>query len=85
MSIALIEPIIVQDIFVSGVIPEDLGDGTMRFTGYVRQRAFECDGIDYVVVNRVIRPVPSVVASMQATMKALGLACCGAERLRVAH
>jgi hypothetical protein len=82
-TMILTEPIIVQDVFVSGVLPEDLGDGTMRFTGYVPQKSFSVDGVEYIVVNRVIRPIPSLIASMQATMQVLGIACCGGDRLKM--
>lgn len=82
MGILLSEPVVIQDIFVSGVMPEDLGDGTMRFTGFVPQRSFGFEGTEYVVVNRVIMPVPSIMTAIKATMQALGIACCGGERLR---
>ncbi|TGV26355.1 hypothetical protein [Mesorhizobium sp. M4B.F.Ca.ET.143.01.1.1] len=83
MGIMLVEPTIVQDIFVNGVLPEDMGDGTMRFTGYSKQRSLSFEGIDYVVVNRVIMPVPAIMASIKETMKALGVQCCGGERMRL--
>lgn len=83
MEHLLTEPAIVPDIFISGVLPEDLGDGTMRFTGFTRQRSINFDGVEYVVVNRVIMPVPAIMSSIKATMKAMGIACCGGEKLRV--
>jgi hypothetical protein len=85
MGIALIEPAIVPDTFISGVLPEDLGDGTMRFTGFSRQRSINFDGHEYIVVNRVIMPLPAIMASIKETMKALGVACCGGERLILRH
>lgn len=85
MGIALVEPAIVPDIFISGVLPEDLGDGTMRFTGFTRQRSIHFDGMEFIVVNRVIMPVPSIMISIKETMKALGVACCGGERLQLRH
>lgn len=83
MGFALIEPVVVQDVFVGGVIPEDLGDGTMRFTGYVQHKSFEFEGVDYVVVSRIIMPKQSIMASIKATMQTLGIACCGGERMRM--
>ncbi|TIV83833.1 MAG: hypothetical protein E5V64_06620 [Mesorhizobium sp.] len=83
MGIALVEPAIVAEVFVNGVIAENLGDGTMRFTGYSRQRSLTFDGVDYVVVNRVIMPVPAIMASIKETMQALNIQCCGGERMRV--
>lgn len=85
MGIVLVEPFAVQDVFVSGVLPEDLGNGAMRFTGFCQQRSINFEGHEYVVVNRVIMPVPEVMASIKATMQALGISCCGAERLRAHH
>ncbi|MBZ9894214.1 hypothetical protein LB545_07635 [Mesorhizobium sp. BR1-1-6] len=85
MSIILTEQTIVPDVFLTGVIPEDLGDN-MRFTGFIQQNSFsEAGGTEYYVVNRVIMPRRAVLLSIQATMKALGVACCGGERLRLAH
>lgn len=85
MGIQLTEPVVIQDIFVGGVLPEDLGDGTMRFTGFTRQNSISFDGVEYVVVNRVIMPVPSVLTGIKATMKMLGIACCGGELLSLRH
>ena len=85
MGIALIEPAIVPDIFISGVLPEDLGDGTMRFTGFSRQRSINFDGHEYIVVNRVIMPLPAIMASIKETMRALGVQCCGGERMNLRH
>ena len=85
MKHQLIEPAIVPEIFVNGVQAEDLGDGTMRFIGFSRQRSISFDGNEYIVVNRVIMPVTAVMTSIQETMKALGISCCGGERLRLSH
>ncbi|MBZ9922213.1 hypothetical protein LB579_31535 [Mesorhizobium sp. BR1-1-7] len=84
MGINLTEPTIVSDIFLTGVIPEDLGEN-MRFTGFCQQNSFMEGGIEYVVMNRVVVPKPVVLLSIQATMKALGISCCGGERLRLRH
>jgi len=85
MGIALIEPLAVQEVFVNGVVSEDMGDGTMRFIGFARQRSIHFEGNEYIVVNRVIMPVTSVMASIKETMKALGIACCGGERMALRH
>lgn len=85
MGIVLVEPAIVPEIFVNGVVSEDMGDGTMRFTGFSRQRSINFDGHEYVVVNRVIMPVPAIMISIKETMRALGIACCGGERLKLRH
>jgi hypothetical protein len=84
MGINLSEPTIVSDIFLTGVIPEDLGEN-MRFTGFTQQNSFMAGGIEYVITNRVIMPKPVILLTIQATMKALGVSCCGGERLRLAH
>lgn len=84
MGINLTEPTIVSDIFLTGVIPEDLGEN-MRFTGFTQQNSFMAGGIEYVITNRVIMPKPVILLTIQATMKLLGFACCGVERLKLAH
>lgn len=85
MDIALVEPAIVPDVFINGVVPEDLGDGTMRFTGFTRQRSITFDGIEYVVVNRVIMPMPAIMTSITDTMRMLGLTVRDGEKLKLAH
>lgn len=85
MGIVLVEPAIVPEIFINGIQAEDLGDGTMRFLGFSRQRAISFEGNEYVVVNKVIMPVPAVMASIKETMRALGIACCGGERMSLRH
>jgi hypothetical protein len=82
MGINLSEPTIVQDVFLTGVIPEDLGEN-MRFTGFCQQNSFVAGGIEYVVVSRIIMPKQSIMASIKATMQAMGIACCGGEKMRV--
>jgi hypothetical protein len=81
MGFAFVEPVVIQDVFVSGVMPEDLNDGTMRFTGFVPQKSIGFEGVEYVIVNRVIMPKQSIMESIKATMTLLGIACDG-ERLR---
>ncbi|MBZ9873110.1 hypothetical protein LB542_19875 [Mesorhizobium sp. BR1-1-9] len=88
MEHLLTEPAIVSDIFCSGLADaEDLGDGNYRFTLYARQKSHQdyAGGVDFVIVARLIMPAPAVVQSIQMTMKAMNVSCCGAERLRVAH
>ncbi|WP_210240122.1 hypothetical protein [Mesorhizobium sp. B2-1-3] len=88
MGIMLVEPAIIPDVFCSGLAEaEDLGDGNFRFTLYAKQKSHHdyAGTTDLVIVARLIMPVSAVHQSMQMTMKAMGVACCGAERLRVAH
>ena len=78
MGILLVEPAIVPDVYISGVFgPEDIGNGNMRFTGYARQEVFDRGGVQYVIVNRLIIPVPVIMQSIKDTMKALGMNCTG--------
>jgi len=84
----LIEPAIVQDVFASGLADaEDLGDGNMRFTFYAKQRSHAdyAGTTELVIVARLIMPAAAVVESIQLTMKAMGISCCGGERLKPAH
>jgi hypothetical protein len=88
MQFVLVEPTIVQDIYVSGIAePEDLGDGNFRFTLYTRQKShFDLGGsIDLVIVGRIILPAPAIMESMRMTMKAMGVVCCGAQPSRLTH
>jgi hypothetical protein len=57
----------------------------MRFTGFTQQNSFMAGGVEYVITNRVIMPKPVILLTIQATMKALGVSCCGGEKLRLAH
>lgn len=79
------EPAIVPDTFVTGRLqPEDLGNGNWRMTFYVQQKSFE--GVEEcVVVSRLIMPSETILRLIPATMKALGYACCGLERLKLRH
>lgn len=86
MGFVLVEPAIVPDVYISGVVgPEDIGDGNLRFTGFARQEVFDRGGVQYVIVNRLIVPRPVVLQSVKDTTKALGITCRCAERLRPAH
>lgn len=88
MEFLLSEPAIVPDIFVTGLADaEDMGDGNIRFTLYSRQKSFNdyAGAFEYVIVARLIMPIAAVHQSIQMTMKTMGVSCCGAERLRLAH
>jgi hypothetical protein len=88
MQHLLSEPAIIQDIFCTGLAEaEDLGDGNFRFTLYARQKSFQdyAGTFEYVIVARLIMPTGAVMESIQTTMKAMGVSCCGAERLRLAN
>ena len=83
MEFLLVEPAIVPATFCSGIAePEDLGDGNMLFTGFAKQRSFIDHGVEYVVVSRIIMPATAVLLSIEMTMKAMGIACCGRERMK---
>lgn len=58
MSILLIEPAIVPDIYASGrLVPEDLGNGDFRLTFFVKQRSISGnDAEEHVIVARIIMP-----------------------------
>lgn len=89
MELLLTEPAIVADIFTSGLADaEDLGDGNFRFTMYAKQKSF-CGreaATEYIIVARIIMPATAVLLSIQATMKAMGIACCrGGERMTARH
>lgn len=86
MGIVLIEPAFVPDVYISGIIgPEDMGDGNMRYTGYAKQEVFEHGGSQFIVVNRLIVPIPVIMISIKDTMRALGVACCGAGLAKARH
>lgn len=86
MIFQLVEPAIVPDIYICGLVrPEDLGNGDWRFTGYTRQEAYDGSGMQCVINSRLIIPTPVILQSIKDTMKALGMACCGAERFSLRH
>jgi hypothetical protein len=85
MGLLLVEPIVIQDIFLTGVVPELLQDGSIRFNGYSEHNTFRFEGIEYVIQTKAVMSVPTALASIQATMKLLGVSCCGGERLRLRH
>lgn len=86
MNLILSEPAIVPEVFVTGLADaEDLGDGNFRFVLYSRQKSFHdyAGGTELVIVARLIMPAAAVMESIQMTMKALGVQCCGGERMRL--
>lgn len=86
MQHQLVEPAIIQDIYATGrLVPEDLGNGDFRFTFYVKQRSTNGSGDEYVIVARIVMPAVSVIAGIPTFMKALGVSCCGAERMKARH
>lgn len=88
MGMLLVEPAIVPDTYCSGLAEaEDLGDGNFRFTLYARQKSHNdyAGAVELVTVARIIMPAGAVMESVQMTMKALGVACCGGERLKLRH
>jgi hypothetical protein len=85
MGAAFVEPAIVPDIFISGVAePEQLGDGLLRYTSFARQKSFHSGEVEFVIVNRVIVPIPAVILSMRETLSVLKLTCfCRAAHARL--
>lgn len=88
MSIVLIEPAIVSDVFCSDMAePEDLGDGNFRFTFFTKQKSFldYAGTTDAVIVARLILPFGAVLHAHRMAGKRLGLVCCEDGRMRLAH
>lgn len=88
MGMLLVETAVVSDIFCSGLAEaEDLGDGNFRFTLYAKQKTFNdyTGETELVIVARLIMPAGAVMEAIQMTMKAMGVACCGGERLKARH
>lgn len=78
MGIVFIEPSIVPDIFASGLAEaEDLGDGNIRFTYYVKQKSFIdiSNGTEHVIVARIIMPFTALVLGRKLTGQRLGVCC----------
>lgn len=87
MSIVLIEPAIVPDIFVSGLADaEDLGDGNIRFTYYTRQKSFHdhSNSIEHVIVARIVVPFTALIYARKLTGERLGI-CCEMVHGKLAH
>lgn len=86
MGIVLVEPAIVPDVYICGLIrPEDLGNGDWRYTGFTRKATLDVGGMQCVINSRLIIPAPVILQSIKDTMKAMGMACCGAEQLKLRH
>jgi hypothetical protein len=84
MTLQIIEPVIIPDIYVCGFMrPESLGNGDWRYTGYTKQDLFDGHGAQCVINSRLIIPSAVVMLTIKETMQAFGVACCGAERLRL--
>lgn len=81
------EPIAVADTFVSGLADiEDLGDGNYRLTFFARRKSLDYHTAECEVVSRIIMPSSAVMATVKATMIAMGIRCCGGEKARsLAH
>lgn len=84
MSEMLSEPVVVQDIFVSGLSHmEDLGDGNWRLVFFAKQHS-PYGGEEFVTVCKIIAPTSAILAGVKTVMTALGKKCCGA-MARVTH
>jgi hypothetical protein len=71
--VALVEPIVIRDTFVSGLARiEDAGGGNLRFTFYTSQRStmFTDERTEHVVVERIVMPIAAVQAAAAAAMAA---------------
>lgn len=77
MSIEMIEPVIVPDVFISGIGSfEDLGGGALRFTFFARQQV---DGkIHNVVVAKFIITSDALPKAIWTACHAAGVKCFGA-------
>jgi hypothetical protein len=71
---ALVEPVVIRDTFVSGLARiEDVGGGNFRFTFYTTQRStlFTDERVEHVVVARIVMPKDAVTAANAATLAAI--------------
>ena len=86
MGVAFVEPAIVPDVYVSGLAEiEDLGDGLCRCTYYVKQKSFQSETTEYVIVARIIMPIVSILESRKVADKTLNLHGREAGGMRLAH
>jgi hypothetical protein len=75
-AIPLSEPIIVPDVFVTGLADvEHLGDGVFRFTFFTQQKLG--DEHEHIVVARLILASAAIYLAAKWALKAIGLRCCG--------
>lgn len=73
----LTEPVMVEDIFVSGLAyVEDLEDGTYRLVFFAKQRGPHGD--ENIVKCRLVGTAPAMISGVKTVMTALGKHCCGA-------
>ena len=81
------ELIAVPDTYASGLAEaEDMGDGNVRLTFFARKKSLGCGIAENEIVERVVIPSSAAIAMVRSMMQAMGVACCGGERLRhLAH
>jgi hypothetical protein len=76
MGIALVEPAIVPDTYVSGLYDvEDLGDGTFRFTFFAKQRSVHDGKEERVVVARIVIGASAILHAAKWALSAIGMRC----------
>lgn len=75
-AVRLSEPVIVPDVFVSGLGEvEDLGGGCFRFTFFVKQHI---DGAEEtVIVAKLIAPMEAVPPALFLAARAIGFSLSG--------
>lgn len=73
----LAEPVVVPDVYVSGLSHIEDVDGNMRFTFYTTRQAAH-GGNDYLVEARIIMSRQAVWAAVKYTLLQLGAECLGA-------
>jgi hypothetical protein len=70
------EPVLVQDIFVSGLGEvEDLGGRCFRFTFFSRQHIGDRE--ELVVVAKLVAPIEAVPPALMMAAKAIGFSLAG--------
>jgi hypothetical protein len=72
--VPLTEPVVIPDIFASGLARiEDIGGGNFRFTFYTNQRStvYPDERSEHIVVERLIMPLSAVQQAVQATLIAM--------------
>ena len=67
--VPLVEPVVIQTVFLAGVDCEDMGDGTVLFTGFVKQRNPMDSSLEHIIVARYIFTKETLLQAMLKTAK----------------
>jgi hypothetical protein len=87
MGIILTEQCIIADVFLTGVVVEDLGDN-IRLTGFSQHTLFHGTSreTEYQIVSKAVMSRATALHLAEAIMTGIGAGCCGEQKaLKLTH